>query len=31
MGGRMLDLARVVEKTYGKGSFRKLGKATAGK
>ena len=31
MGGRMLDLARVVEKTYGKGSFRKLGKVTAGK
>lgn len=30
MGGRMLDLAKVVEKTYGKGSFRKLGKETAG-
>lgn len=28
MGGRMLDLARVVESTYGKGSFRKLGEAT---
>jgi len=28
MGGPMLDLARVVENTYGKGSFRRLGEAT---
>jgi hypothetical protein len=28
MGGGMLDLARIIEKTYGKGSFRELGKMT---
>lgn len=28
MSGRLLPLARVIEKTYGKGAFRKLGKKT---
>lgn len=29
MTGRLLPLARLIEKTYGKGSFRKIGKETA--
>ena len=29
LSGRLLPLARLIEKTYGKGSFRKLGKETS--
>jgi|SRR3989338_5124064 len=30
MNGKILEVARLVEKTYGKGSFRKLGEQTKG-
>jgi len=31
LSGRLLPVARLIEKTYGKGSFRKLGKKFSGK